>query len=50
MDVINGMGRMADKLGQFAREVTGVSQEVGTERRVSSLPTRSRHPSLFSPQ
>jgi osomolarity two-component system, sensor histidine kinase NIK1 len=27
-DVINGM---VDKLGQFAKEVTRVSQEVGTE-------------------
>jgi osomolarity two-component system sensor histidine kinase NIK1 len=32
-DVINGM---VDKLGQFAREVTRVSQEVGTEGYVSS--------------
>jgi osomolarity two-component system sensor histidine kinase NIK1 len=45
-DVINGM---VDKLGQFAREVTRVSQEVGTEGCVPSSPTRSHHPSLFSP-
>ena len=43
-DVINGM---VDKLGQFAREVTRVSQEVGTEGYVSFLSTRSHHPSLF---
>jgi osomolarity two-component system sensor histidine kinase NIK1 len=46
-DVINGM---VDKLGQFAREVTRVSQEVGTEGCVSSSPTHSHHPSLLSPQ
>jgi methyl-accepting chemotaxis protein len=34
-DVINGM---VDKLGQFAREVTRVSQEVGTEGCVFSAP------------
>ena len=33
-DVINGM---VDKLGQFAREVTRVSQEVGTEGYVSAI-------------
>lgn len=46
-DVINGM---VDKLGQFAREVTRVSQEVGTEGCVSSSPTRFHHPSLLPPQ
>ena len=35
-DVINGM---VDKLGQFAREVTRVSQEVGTEGYVSLILT-----------
>lgn len=39
-DVINGM---VDKLGQFAREVTRVSQEVGTEGCVYSSPTRPSH-------
>jgi len=39
-DVINGM---VDKLGQFAREVTRVSQEVGTEGYVFSCPTLSSH-------
>jgi osomolarity two-component system, sensor histidine kinase NIK1 len=40
-DVINGM---VDKLGQFAREVTRVSQEVGTEGYVSSYPLVFSHP------
>ncbi len=35
-DVINGM---VDKLGQFAKEVTRVSQEVGTEGYVPPVPT-----------
>jgi osomolarity two-component system sensor histidine kinase NIK1 len=39
-DVINGM---VDKLGQFAREVTRVSQEVGTEGCVFSYPTPPSH-------
>lgn len=41
-DVINGM---VDKLGQFAREVTRVSQEVGTEGCVFSYPTPPSHES-----
>ena len=39
-DVINGM---VDKLGQFAREVTRVSQEVGTEGCVFPYPTPPSH-------
>jgi len=45
-DVIN---KMVDKLGQFAREVTRVSQEVGTEGYVASS-TLSHCPPLLSPQ
>jgi methyl-accepting chemotaxis protein len=44
-DVINGM---VDKLGQFAREVTRVSQEVGTEGYVSPVLTSLTHLTLFS--
>ena len=43
-DVINGM---VDKLGQFAREVTRVSQEVGTEGCVSSFPFPHSHLTLL---
>lgn len=39
-DIINGM---VDKLDQFAREVTRVSQEVGAQGYVSSPPTRPSH-------
>jgi osomolarity two-component system, sensor histidine kinase NIK1 len=39
-DVINGM---VDKLDQFAREVTRVSQEVGAQGYLSSPPTRPSH-------
>lgn len=47
-DVINGM---VDKLGQFAREVTRVSQEVGTEGYVSSSINSLSSPfTSFAPQ
>jgi osomolarity two-component system sensor histidine kinase NIK1 len=47
-DVINGM---VDKLGQFAREVTRVSQEVGTEGYVSSSTNSLSSPlTSFAPQ
>jgi osomolarity two-component system sensor histidine kinase NIK1 len=47
-DVVNGM---VDKLDQFAREVIRVSQEVGADGYVSSLPTRTSHDvSLLVPQ
>jgi osomolarity two-component system sensor histidine kinase NIK1 len=47
-DVVNGM---VDKLDQFAREVTRVSQEVGADEYVTSLLTRTSHDvSLLVPQ
>lgn len=44
-DVINGM---VDKLGQFAREVTRVSQEVGTEGYVSPALIKLDSPDPFT--
>jgi osomolarity two-component system sensor histidine kinase NIK1 len=47
-DVVDGM---VDKLDQFAKEVTRVSQEVGAEGYVSSPPIRPSHDaSLLAPQ